>query len=165
MGAQQRHLAEQVLDTCDDWLPEAPEEAVARRIGEVDGAVAYVRVAVPALRRERALRRRIRYPEPREQRVIYAPVHVHETDGVELLVAGEAAVGLAGDGPGGVVRAGGVSTLAPGIERESLEHRAALVGDDGDRAQMVLVEVARERRAAHVLYVHADEPAGCNEIV
>jgi len=84
---------------------------------------------------------------------------VHEADGVELFVAGEAAAGLAGDGPGGIVAAVGVAALAPCIVREALEHGARLVGDDGDGAQVVLVEVAGGNGLVAVLDVHADRAA------
>jgi hypothetical protein len=43
---------------------------------------------------------------------------VHEADGVELLVAGEAAAGLAGDDAGGIVHAIGEAALAPGVVGE-----------------------------------------------
>ena len=105
-------------------LPEAAHEAVAAGVGEVERAVADVAVAVPALRAERALRHRIGGAEAGQQRVVDAAVHVHEADGVELLVAGEAAAGLAGDGAGGIVAAVGVAALAPGVVAQALEHGA-----------------------------------------
>ena len=88
-----------------------------------------------------------------------AAVHVHEADGVELLVAGEAAAGLAGDRAGGIVAAVGVAALAPCIVREALEHRARLVGDDRDRPQVVLVEIAGRDGLVAVLDVHGDDAA------
>src|SRR4051794_11614976 len=113
----------------EDLLPEAAQEAVARRVGEVDRAIADVAVAVPTLRGERALGRRVCRAEAGEQRVVHAAVHVHEADGVELLVAGEATAGLAGDGAGRIVGAVGVAALAPGVIREALEDGPALIGD------------------------------------
>lgn len=50
--ANDRHLSKEVLDGPEDGLPEASHEAVTRGIGEVDGTVADVAVAVPALRAE-----------------------------------------------------------------------------------------------------------------
>ena len=88
-----------------------------------------------------------------------AAVHVHEADGVELLVAGEAAAALAGDGAGGIVAAVRMAALAPGVVGEALQHGAALVGDDRDGAEMVLVEVARGDGLVAVLDVHADDAA------
>jgi hypothetical protein len=68
-------------------------------------------------------------------------------DGIELLVAGEAAVRLAGDGPrriGGAVR---LAALAPGVVGKALRDDVGpdprLLGDDRDRAQVVGVEPAR----------------------
>jgi len=84
-----------------------------------------------------------------------AAVHVHEADGVELLVAGEAAAALAGDGAGGIVATVGVAALAPCIVREALQDGARLVGDDGNRTEMVLVEVAGRDGLVAVLDVHA----------
>ena len=71
----------------------------------------------------------------------------------QLLLAGKAARGLAGDAAGRIVRPVGEAPLAPGVVGQSLDHRAGLVGDDGDRAEMIGVEIAgrdrlRRRRAA-----------------
>ena len=83
----------------------------------------------------------------------------------ELLVAGEAAVGLAGDGPGRIGAAVGMAPLAPGIVGEPLDHPAGLVGDDGDGAQVVGVEIARGGGLVGLLDVDADEPPAGDEIV
>jgi hypothetical protein len=123
-GAEDRHIAEQVLDGLEDRLPEAAHETVARGIGEVERAVADVRVAVPALRGEWALGGRIRGAEASQQRVVDAPVHVHEADLVELLVTGEATVGLAGDGPLGTI----LSVRYSKVERKLL-HFDSILGD------------------------------------
>jgi hypothetical protein len=65
---------------------------------------------------------------------------VYEADGVELLVTGEAAVGLTGDDAGGIIHAVGETTLAPGVIAQALKDQPVLIGDGGDGAQMVLVE-------------------------
>jgi hypothetical protein len=41
-----------------------------------------------------------------------------------------------------------------------LQRCPTLVGDDSNGAQMVLMKITCQRRAAHVLHVHADEAAG-----
>lgn len=91
---------------------------------------------------------------------------MHEANRVELLVSREAAVGLAGDGSGRIICSGGISTLAKGVEAQAFEYCARFIRDDGNGAQVVFVEVARERGAADVLNVHADETVtGRNQIV
>ena len=65
---------------------------------KLSGRVADVAVAVPALGGERVLRHRVGRAEPRQQRVVDPPVHVDQAHLGQVLVAGEAARGLAGDG-------------------------------------------------------------------
>jgi len=55
----------------------------------------------------------------------------------------QAAVGLTGYRAGGVVRKGGIAPLAPGVEREPRQHRAGLISDGGNGAQVILVEIPR----------------------
>ena len=79
-------LLEEVPYGLEDRLPEASEEAVSGGVGEVEGGVADVAVAVPALGGEWVLGGGVGGAEAGQQRVIDAPVHVHEADGIELLV-------------------------------------------------------------------------------
>ena len=97
-----------------------------------------------------------------------AAVHVHEADGVELLVAGKAARDLLplplirGRGETRGVEVGrpvhpgsspgqAFSALAPepapdlirGVEAQAFEHGATRIGDHVERAEVVLQEVAR----------------------
>lgn len=58
-----------------------------------------------------------------------------------------------------------MAALAPGVVGRSLQHRPGFVGDDADRAQMILVEVARKRRLAEALDFHADHLATGNQVV
>src|SRR5262245_25206380 len=58
-AAHDRELTQEILHTPEDRLPEAAHESVAGGVGEVERGVAHIRVAVPALRRERAFRHRI----------------------------------------------------------------------------------------------------------
>jgi hypothetical protein len=62
---------------------------------------------------------------------------MHQADVVKLLLGGEAARGLAGEAAGGIVGAVGEAPLAPGILAVALHHVGGLVGDDGDRAEIV----------------------------
>lgn len=95
-----------------------------------------------------------------------AAVHVHEGNGIEFLVAGEATRGLAGDAAGRIVGAVGEAPLAPGVVGEPLHHHTILVGDDRDRAEMVGVEVTRRhRRGRDVGHAHADLGVADEEIV
>ena len=80
-------------------------------------------------------------------------------------MAGEAAAGLAGDGTGGIVAAIGVAAPAPRIIREALQDSARLVGDDGNGAEVVLVEIPGGNGLVAVLDVHADAAAGCRQVV
>jgi len=48
---------------------------------------------------------------------------------------------------------------------EALEHGARLVGDDGDGAEVVLVEIPCRDGLVAVLDVHADEAAGGHQVV
>ena len=152
-------LAEEVADGAEGGLPEAAHEAVAAGVGEVERAVADIAVSVPALRRERALRHRICRAEPCQQRVVHSAVHVHEAHRVELLMTGEAAARLAGDGAGGIVAAIGVAAFTPRVVAQALQDDARLVGDDGDRAEVVLVEIPGRDGLVAVLHMHADHAA------
>src|SRR5262249_7671363 len=73
------------------------EQVEAVRIGEGERVVADIGIAVPALRIERIRDCRIGAGEARKQRVVDAAVQMHEAANRELLLAGEAPRGLAGD--------------------------------------------------------------------
>ena len=103
----------------------------------------HVAVAVVGLGVLRELHLGIGADEAAELRVVEPPVHVDETDVVELLVADEAIVGLhrrnhdaAHDLP---VR---VPAPAEGIEAQSLDHVAGFVGDHVHGTQVVAVQIA-----------------------
>jgi hypothetical protein len=105
-----------------------------------DIGVAVVRLPIVVVRHGRISRHHLA-----DDGLVDAAVHVHEADGVELLVAGVAAGDLAGEGLARIERvilAGRRAALAPGVEAVALHHRAGLVGQRDDRAEMVLVEVA-----------------------
>src|ERR1043166_4181528 len=88
-----------------------------------------------------------------------AVVQMNEADAREHLLPGEAADGLTLDAAGRVV--GAVvpeAPLPPGVVGVALDRRAARVGDDRDRAEVVLVEVAQgDARALDE--AHADHRA------
>jgi hypothetical protein len=131
-----------------------PGEAV--RISEGERIVADIGIPIPALRVGWIGHGRIRAGHAREQRVIDAPVQMHEAADRELLLAGEAARGLTGDAAGGIVGAVRVAPLAPGVIAQPLHHEAVLVGDDRDRAEMIREEVARRQRGGrHLQGAHA----------
>jgi hypothetical protein len=65
--------------------------------------------------------------EAAEQRVVDAPIHVDQPHLGQMLVAREAARGLAGDGARGVGFPIGLAAQAPGIVGEALHPRARLV--------------------------------------
>ena len=99
------------------------------------------------------------------RRFAVAPHVALGTECVVQSASDEAAAGLAGDAAGGVVVGAGVAALAPRVVAQALDDGAGLVGEDGDGAEMVLVEVARGDRLVAVLDVHADQAAGGDEIV
>ena len=110
-----------------------------------------VGIAVEILRVVDVVDIRICTQEPCDLRIVDTAIHVDEADGVDHLVAGEAAGGFGRDRAGGIVGAVGEAPLAPGVVGEALGDGAALVGEDRDGAQMILHEVARlgrDRRAA-----------------
>src|SRR5688572_17024891 len=61
------------------------------RIDEGQGIVVHVGVAVRALRVEHAIDERVPAEEPARRWVIHSPIHVDETDTVQVLVTGKAA--------------------------------------------------------------------------
>jgi hypothetical protein len=89
---------------------------------------------------------------------------VHGADVVQLFLGGEAARGLAGEATGRIVGASGEAALAPGVVAVALHHGAGLVGDDGDRAEIVGVEVAGGDGAAGQ-DAHAEQGAAGADIV
>src|SRR5258708_15722668 len=84
-------------------------------------------VAVPAPRAKGTFRDRVSRSEPREQGIVDAAVQVNEAGDRKLLLAGEAARGLAGDAAGSVVAAVRIAALAPDVIGEPLHHHAVLV--------------------------------------
>src|SRR5262249_44093238 len=96
-----------------------------------------------------------------------APVEMHEADARQHLLPGEAADGLAGrdTAAGRIVGAVvPVAPLAPWIVGVALDHRAGLVGQHRDRAEVVLVEVA-DAAALGVAEDHAHHGAGDHQVV
>jgi len=84
----------------------------------------------------------------------------------ELLLRGEAERDLAAEAAGQILRAVGIATLAPGIERESADDRAGLVADGDDRAQVVGVEiVGRDRLGIDEVEAHADGDVADGQIL
>jgi hypothetical protein len=83
---------------------------------------------------------------------------MHEADARQHLLAGEAAAGLARDAAGRDWVVGAAAPdppLAPRVVGIALDHRAARVGDDRDRAEVILVEIAqRDGRALQEAHAH-----------
>jgi hypothetical protein len=75
-----------------------------------------------------------------EHRVVDPAVEVNEAADAELLLGGEATRGRrrAGGLTIGAVRQ---AALAPGVVRQALHHVALRIGDDGNRAEMIGVEI------------------------
>jgi hypothetical protein len=84
---------------------------------------------------------------------------MHEADIVQLLLAGEAARGLAGEAAGRVVCPGREAPLAPGVIGVAFYDCAALVGDDRDRAEVVGMEIARGDAQVGVQDTHPQHAA------
>ena len=59
----------------------------------------------------------------------------------------------------------GIAAQAPGVVGEALHHHARLVGDDGDGAQVVGVEIARRGGLVGLLDVDADQPPADDQVV
>jgi hypothetical protein len=155
-----------VEELADPFAPAAhSEEAVAIGVGEGERVVDDVAVAVPRLAVQRVGHERVGAHHAADQRVVDPAVQVHKADIVKLLLAGEAARGLAGDVAGRVVRPVRVAPLAPGVVAQALGDGAALVGDDGDRAEVVGMEIARGDGAVGVQRDHADQGAADHQVV
>src|SRR5258706_2339396 len=92
-------------------VPETPPPAESARVGEVEGIVGGVAVAVVSLQIRRALNRRVGGDEAPQERIVDAAVHVNELQLIEVFVTGEAAVG--GDAEDGVIGVGGAVGEAP----------------------------------------------------
>ena len=67
---------------------------------------------------------------------------------------------LAGD-RARVVGAIGKAALAPGVVRQALQYAAILIGEDGDRAEMIGVEKAYR---GHLLSGRVDGPAADHDV-
>jgi len=124
-----RALGEELADLLED-----PEAA---RVGEAQGVVEHVAVAVEALRGLRELHDGIGREETPEFRVVDPAVHVDQAQLVQVLVAGEAARRLQRHDERFGRLPVGLAPLAVGVERQALGLGASLVGDDVDRAQVV----------------------------
>jgi len=67
---------------------------------------------------------------------------MHQGDAVELLLAGEAAVGLlAHNAAGGIIGPGDEAAFAPAVVGELLDGGTGLALDQQDRAQVILEEI------------------------
>lgn len=100
------------------------KEAVAVGVGDAERVVDDVGVAVPRLPVERIGHERIGAHHAPDQRIVHPAVEVNEADIGQLLLAGEAADGLAGDAAGGIIRPGGEAPLAPSVIRVALDDGA-----------------------------------------
>jgi hypothetical protein len=127
--------------------------------------VSRLAIPVPALRAVLIRRLGIGRGEPCDHRVIYPTIHMDEADFGELLMAGEAACGLAAKAAGRIVLATGKAPLAPGIIGQALDDGAALIAERRGGAEMILVIIARKQPAIGALDPHADRLAAGLQIV
>jgi len=125
-------------------------------IGELERIVVDIAVAVEMLAVQQVLDDRVDAGELGELGVVNPGIHMHEADAGQLFLVRIAARGAARDAAGRVIRAVGEAPLAPGVVAIALHHRCGLVGDDGDRAQMIGVEVAGGDGLIAALEAHAD---------
>ena len=136
----EQHPERSAEERADRLAPAAhSEEAVAVGVGEGERVVDDVAVAVPRLPVQRVGHERVGAHHAADQRVVDPAVQMHEADIGQLLLAGEAARGLASavEVAGRVVGAVGEAPLAPGVVAQAFGDGAALVGDDCDRAEII----------------------------
>src|SRR5579864_3872415 len=122
-GSKDRDLPQRTLYEVEDAVEDLAEYRMPAGIGKGEGVVAGIAVAVPALGAHGELGQRVGAGELHLHRVVDAPVHVHEADVGQALLAREAARRLRRDGVGGVGRAVCLAHLAPDVPPVSLRGR------------------------------------------